>query len=209
MQRGQEIAGYVLGRTLGSGATGKVKHATHRETHEQVAIKIIEKSMLQSQPDLENKIKREIALMRLLDHPHILKLLEVCESPGHLYLILEHGSHGELFDFLVTRRRLEPPVALSLFREIIYGLDYMHSIGICHRDLKTENLLLDEYDHILIADFGFARWMRSNLAETSCGSPHYTAPEVIKGVQYDGRGADVWSSGVILYALLAVFLLFE
>jgi BR serine/threonine kinase len=158
---------------------------------------------------LEQKIKREIALMRLLDHPHILKLLEVCESPGHLYLILEYGCHGELFDYLVTRRRLDPPNALSLFREIIYGLDYMHSVGICHRDLKTENLLLDEHDHILIADFGFARWMRSNLAETSCGSPHYTAPEVIKGLQYDGRGADVWSSGVILYALLTVRLLFE
>jgi BR serine/threonine kinase len=195
------VAGYVLGRTLGSGATGKVKLATHRETNEQVAIKIIEKKQLQSQPGLEDKVKREIALMRLLDHPHILKLLEVCESTGHLYLVLEYGAHGELFDFLVSRRRLKPQNAMGLFREIVYGLDYMHSIGICHRDLKTENLLLDEYDHILIADFGFARWMRSNLAETSCGSPHYTAPEVIRGVQYDGRGADVWSAGVILYAM--------
>jgi BR serine/threonine kinase len=181
-----------------------VKLATHRETNEQVAIKIIEKSLFQTQSGLEDKIKREIALMRLLDHPHILKLLEVCESPGHLYLILEYGAHGELFDYLVARRRLEPKMALRLFREIIYGLDYMHSMGICHRDLKTENLLLDQYDHILIADFGFARWMRTNLAETSCGSPHYTAPEVISGLQYDGRGADVWSAGVILYALLAV-----
>jgi BR serine/threonine kinase len=83
-------------------------------------------------------------------------------------------------------------------------MDYMHSIGICHRDLKVENLLLDEFDHVKIRDFGFARWMRSNLADTACGSPHYTAPEVIAGLQYDGRGADVWSAGAILFALLAV-----
>ena len=200
----QEVGDYILGQLLGEGTTGKVKLAVHKETGEEVAVKIIKKSMFEVKPDLERKIRREIALMRLLDHPHIMKLIGVCESPRHLYIILEYEKHGELFDYLVSRRRLSPEVALNFFRQMIYGLEYLHSHGICHRDLKPENILLDEFDHIKIADFGFARWMRTSLAETSCGSPHYAAPEVIRGERYDGRLSDIWSCGVILFALLAV-----
>lgn len=207
--RRQEVGEYVLGRTLGTGTTGKVKVAERKDTGEQVAIKIIKKSSFDLKPDLQRKIRREIALMRLMDHPHLLKLKEVCESNRHLYIVLEYASHGELFDYLVSRRHLSAEVALNFFRQIIYGLDYLHLHAICHRDLKPENILLDEFDNIKIADFGFARWMRSNIAETSCGSPHYAAPEVIKGIQYDGRCADVWSCGVILYALLAGKLPFD
>jgi BR serine/threonine kinase len=205
----REIGNYVLGRTIGTGVSGKVKLATHKETGEQAAVKIIEKSSFQATRDLEDKTKREIALMHILNHPHVLRLLEVCESPNHLYLIIEYCSNGELFDFLVSQHHLEPRDALFLFRQLIFGLDYMHSFGICHRDLKTENLLLDEYGRLKIADFGFARWMKSDLADTTCGSPHYTAPEVTHGGQYDGRGADVWSAGVILYTLLVGSLPFE
>ncbi|OHT08413.1 CAMK family protein kinase [Tritrichomonas foetus] len=202
--RRQEVGDYILGRTLGSGTTGKVKVAERKDTGEQVAIKIIKKSQFELKPDLQRKIRREIALMRLMDHPNLLQLKEVCESNRHLYIVLEFAAHGELFDYLVARRRLSEEVALNFFRQIIYGLEYLHVHAICHRDLKPENILLDEFDNIKIADFGFARWMRANIAETSCGSPHYAAPEVIKGIQYDGRCADVWSCGVILYALLAV-----
>lgn len=207
--RAQEVGDYILGRTLGSGTTGKVKIAVHKETGQQVAIKIIKKSQFETRPDLRSKIQREIALMRLLDHPHLMKLHEVCESTKHLYLVLEYCSNGELFDYLVARKHLEPELAVHLFRELIYGLDYLHAHAMCHRDLKPENILLDENDHIKIADFGFARWMRTNIAETSCGSPHYAAPEVVKGLHYDGRAADVWSCGVILYALLAGRLPFD
>jgi BR serine/threonine kinase len=94
-------------------------------------------------------------------------------------------------------------MALNLFRQIIGGLEYLHCHGICHRDLKPENILLDGFNDLKIADFGFARWMRSNIAETSCGSPHYAAPEVVRGIPYDGKAADIWSCGVILFALLA------
>ena len=205
----KEVGDYILGRSLGSGTTGKVKLAVHKTTGQQVAIKIIKKQMFEMKPDLQRKIRREIALMRILDHPHLLKLVEVCESTKHLYIILELASHGELFDYLVARRRLSVPVAMKIFREILYGLDYLHSHAICHRDLKPENILLDEFDHIKIADFGFARWMKANIAETSCGSPHYAAPEVIRGEHYDGRKADIWSCGVILYALLAGRLPFD
>lgn len=203
-ERKHEVGDYILGRTLGAGTTGKVKLAVHKETNKQVAIKIIKKSLFNTKPDLERKIHREVALMRLLEHPHLLKLFDVCESQHHLYIILEYASNGELFDFLIKRRFLPPEQALTFFREIIYGLEFLHSHGICHRDLKPENLLLDDFGHVKIADFGFARWMKSNIAETSCGSPHYAAPEVINGLPYDGRCADIWSCGVILYALLSV-----
>lgn len=205
----QEVGDYAIIQQLGTGTTGKVKLARHIVTGQRVAIKIINKSRFEVKPDLKRKIYREIALMRLFDHPHLLKLIEVCESKRRLYIIIEYAAHGELFDYLISRRSLTVEEAMRIFREIIYGLDYLHKHAICHRDLKPENLLLDEFDHIKIADFGFARWMRSNIAETSCGSPHYAAPEVIRGLIYDGRAADIWSCGVILYALLSVCLFFD
>ena len=195
---------YMLVRSLGEGTTGKVKLAIERATDRQCAIKIISKSLFERKPHLQVKIQREIALMRLVDHPHLLKLIDVLESPSNLYIVLEYASHGELFDYLVEHRSLSDEEAARFFRQIIYGLEYLHSLGICHRDLKPENILLDENFNIKIADFGFARFVKANIAETSCGSPHYAAPEVIKGIPYDGKCADVWSCGVILFALLAV-----
>ena len=199
-----EIGPYRLVKTLGIGTTGKVKLAINQETKQEVAIKIISKTIFQQKPKLQEKIQREIALMRLIEHSHLLKLVDVLESPNHLYIVLEYASRGELFDYLVERHSLSPEVALRFFRQIICGLEYLHTLGICHRDLKPENILLDEQCNIKIADFGFARFLKSNIADTSCGSPHYAAPEVIRGESYDGRAADIWSCGVILYALLAV-----
>ena len=204
-----DVGQYMLLYTLGTGSTGKVKLAEHRGTHKKYAMKIIKKSIFEYEPDLQDKIHREIALMRLMDHPHILKISEILESQKHLYLVLEFASHGEMFDYLVSRGSLPIPEAMRFFRQILYGLDYLHSNSICHRDLKLENILLDEFNNVKIADFGFAKWMRTNVAETSCGSPHYAAPEVLKGTPYDGRKSDIWSSGVILYALLTGRLPFE
>nr|XP_019810029.1 PREDICTED: serine/threonine-protein kinase BRSK2 [Bos indicus] len=124
---------------------------------------------------------------------------------GRRYLVLEHVSGGELFDYLVKKGRLTPKEARKFFRQIISALDFCHSHSICHRDLKPENLLLDEKNNIRIADFGMASLqVGDSLLETSCGSPHYACPEVIRGEKYDGRKADVWSCGVILFALLVV-----
>lgn len=201
---GPALGPYVLLRPLGIGTTGKVKLAVHCETQEKYAIKIIKKASFEQKPNLQMKIQREIALMRLVDHPHLLKLHDVLESPRHLYIVLEYASKGELFDYLVEHKCLPEDAAMKFFRQIIYGLEYLHSLGICHRDLKPENILLDENLNIKIADFGFARFVKTNIADTSCGSPHYAAPEVVRGEPYDGRCADIWSCGVILYALLAV-----
>ncbi|XP_050720076.1 serine/threonine-protein kinase BRSK2-like isoform X2 [Eriocheir sinensis] len=148
--------------------------------------------------------------MKLIEHPHVLGLYDVYENKKYLYLVLEHVSGGELFDYLVKKGRLTPKEARRFFRQIISALDFCHSHSICHRDLKPENLLLDEKNSIRIADFGMASLQpEGSMLETSCGSPHYACPEVIRGEKYDGRRADVWSCGVILYALLVGALPFD
>ncbi|OHT06536.1 CAMK family protein kinase [Tritrichomonas foetus] len=200
----QTLGPYIVQRVLGEGTTGKVKLAYHKETGEQVAIKIISKSSFEQKPNLQMKVQREIALMRVVDHPNILNLIDVLESHRHLCMVLEYAQNGELFDFLVLRRFLPIEMAMDFFRQIVLAIEYLHFHGICHRDLKPENILLDANNRIKIADFGFARWIKSRVTDTSCGSPHYAAPEVIRGIPYDGRCADIWSLGVILYALLAV-----
>jgi serine/threonine protein kinase len=188
----------------------QVKLGTHKDTGQTVAIKIVEKSMLNSRPSLKRKIEREIAVLKVIDHPNVLRLFDVFETPQSLFLVLEHVQGGELFDYLVGKGRLPPSEALTFFQQIISGLDYCHTCLICHRDLKPENLLLDSNNQIKIADFGFASLMRDDdLLETSCGSPHYAAPEVVQGLKYDGTASDVWSCGVILFALLTGKLPFD
>uniref|UniRef100_A0A8C8TJT7 BR serine/threonine kinase 1 n=1 Tax=Peromyscus maniculatus bairdii TaxID=230844 RepID=A0A8C8TJT7_PERMB len=144
-----------------------------------------------------------IAILKLIEHPHVLKLHDVYENKKYLYLVLEHVSGGELFDYLVKKGRLTPKEARKFFRQIVSALDFCHN-------LKPENLLLDEKNNIRIADFGMASLqVGDSLLETSCGSPHYACPEVIKGEKYDGRRADMWSCGVILFALLVGALPFD
>ena len=198
-----EVGNYVLLQTIGSGGFSKVKLAEDKTTKQRYAIKIIKKSKLEDKPDLKIKIQREIALMKLFDHPHLIKLIEICESTKYIFIVLEYAQNGELFDYLIARRSLPLEEAMRLFRQIIYGVDFLHNNSICHRDLKPENILLDDHNNVKIADFGFARWLKQSTTQTSCGSPHYAAPEVVKGIPYNGKKADIWSCGVILYALLA------
>ena len=204
-----EIGNYILLETIGSGSYGKVKIGEDKIMGTKVAIKIIKKSLIEAKKDVSIKIKREIGLMRLFNHPHLLKLIDVLESSRHLYIILEYAAHGELFDFLQDQTSLSVESAIRLFRQIIYGLEFLHSHSICHRDIKPENILLDSHDNIKIADFGFSRWMKDNIAATACGSPHYTAPEIIIGLPYDGRAADIWSCGVVFYTLMCGRLPFD
>lgn len=204
MAEEQVIGQYLIVGNLGSGTSAKVKLAENRITHEKVAIKILKKANLEKRPNVYAKLQREIALMSLFEHPHILKLYEVFESEQHLHIVLEYAENRELLDLLVQQHVLHEAEGIELFRQIIYALEYLHIHGICHRDLKPENILLDEHNNIKLADFGFARWMKTDVANTSCGSPHYAAPEVIRAQPYSGRAADIWSAGVILFAMLAV-----
>nr|XP_040019168.1 LOW QUALITY PROTEIN: serine/threonine-protein kinase BRSK2-like [Gasterosteus aculeatus aculeatus] len=188
--------------------SGLVKLGIHCVTCQKVAIKIVNREKLSE--SVLMKVEREIAILKLIEHPHVLKLHDVYENKKYLYLVLEHVSGGELFDYLVKKGRLTPKEARKFFRQIISALDFCHSHSICHRDLKPENLLLDEKNNIRIADFGMASLqVGDSLLETSCGSPHYACPEVIRGEKYDGRKADAWSCGVILFALLVGALPFD
>uniref|UniRef100_A0A8C2DCS1 Si:dkey-16p21.7 n=1 Tax=Cyprinus carpio TaxID=7962 RepID=A0A8C2DCS1_CYPCA len=207
-QAAQYVGPYRLEKTLGKGQTGLVKLGIHCITGQKVAIKIVNREKLSE--SVLMKVEREIAILKLIEHPHVLKLYDVYENNKYLYLVLEHVSGGELFDYLVKKGRLTPKEARKFFRQIISALDFCHSHSICHRDLKPENLLLDEKNNIRIADFGMASLqVGDSLLETSCGSPHYACPEVIRGEKYDGRRADVWSCGVILFALLVGALPFD
>uniref|UniRef100_A0A8C4QPQ2 non-specific serine/threonine protein kinase n=1 Tax=Eptatretus burgeri TaxID=7764 RepID=A0A8C4QPQ2_EPTBU len=204
----QHVGPYRLERTLGKGQTGLVRLGVHCVTGRKVAVKIINRGALS--PAVLTKVEREIAILKLIEHPHVLKLYDVYENKRHLYLVLEHVAGGELFDYLVRKGRLSPREARKFFRQIVSALHFCHLHSICHRDLKPENLLLDEWNEIRVADFGMASLqVGDSLLDTSCGSPHYACPEVIRGEKYDGRRADVWSCGVILYALLVGALPFD
>ncbi|CAD5213899.1 unnamed protein product [Bursaphelenchus okinawaensis] len=199
---------YKLEKTLGKGQTGLVKSGVHCISGRKVAVKIVNKEKLNE--SVLQKVEREIAIMKLIEHPYVLHLYDVYENKKYLYLLLEHVSGGELFDYLVRKGRLTSKEARKFFRQIISALDFCHAHNICHRDLKPENLLLDERNNIKVADFGMASLqVEGSMLETSCGSPHYACPEVIRGEKYDGRKADVWSCGVILYALLVGALPFD
>ncbi|KAK9245514.1 kinase-like domain-containing protein [Lipomyces tetrasporus] len=221
-RRKTHVGPWRLGRTLGRGSSGRVRLAKHAQTGRLAAVKIVPKSANLDEPDdksgkkgkdaagLPYGIEREVIIMKLIEHPNVMGLYDVWENRGELYLILEYVEGGELFEYLIKRGRLEEKEAVHYFRQIILGMDYCHQFNICHRDLKPENLLLDKYHNIKIADFGMAALETSGkMLETSCGSPHYASPEIVAGKTYHGAPSDVWSCGVILFALLTGHLPFD
>lgn len=187
----------------------QVKLATHSITGHKVAVKILNKAKIK-QLGMEEKVQREINILHLCTHPHIIRLYEVVDTPTDIFLVNEYVSGGELFDYIVSKGRLSADEARNFFHQIISGVEYCHFQKIVHRDLKPENLLLDSNLNIKIADFGLSNLMRDgDFLRTSCGSPNYAAPEVISGHLYAGPEVDVWSCGVILYALLCGSLPFD
>ncbi|KAK8184559.1 hypothetical protein BC567DRAFT_240951 [Phyllosticta citribraziliensis] len=243
-RRETKFGDYILGQTLGEGEFGKVKMGWKKDGGVQVAIKLIRREVLGSNPSRLPKIYREISILRGLQHPNIVRLHEMVETERHIGIILEYASGGELFDYILNHRYLKDNSARRLFAQLVSGVGYLHKKGIVHRDLKLENLLLDRNKNIIITDFGFANTFdpnddlgdeieynlgnkdfvkkmgldmvgdsghrRGDLMQTSCGSPCYAAPElVVSDSLYTGRKVDVWSCGVILYAMLAGYLPFD
>ncbi|XP_024524195.1 SNF1-related protein kinase catalytic subunit alpha KIN10 [Selaginella moellendorffii] len=207
--KANDFLNYKMGKTLGIGSFGKVKVAEHIPTGHKVAIKILNRRKIKAM-DMEEKVRREIKILRLFMHPHIIRLYEVVETANDIFVVMEYVKSGELFDYIVEKGRLQEDEARRFFQQIISGVEYCHRNMVVHRDLKPENLLLDSRCNVKIADFGLSNIMRDgHFLKTSCGSPNYAAPEVISGKLYAGPEVDVWSCGVILYALLCGSLPFD
>lgn len=204
-----KIGNYILNETLGCGTFAKVKRAEHQQTGHQVAIKVLNRQKI-SNLEVAGKIRREIQNLKLFRHPHIIKMYEVINTSTDIFMVMEYVSGGELFDYIVKKGRLEVGESRKFFQQIISGVDYCHRHMVVHRDLKPENLLLDQRGNVKIADFGLSNMMKDgDFLDTSCGSPNYAAPEVISGKLYAGPEVDVWSCGVILFALLCGTLPFD
>ncbi|XP_048834343.1 serine/threonine-protein kinase SIK2-like [Brienomyrus brachyistius] len=203
-----QVGFYEIIRTLGKGNFAVVKLAKHKVTKTLVAIKIIDKKRLD--PSNLEKIYREVQIMKLLSHPHIIKLYQVMETKDMLYIVTEYAENGEMFDYLTSSGRMSEGEARKKFWQILEAVDYCHRSHIVHRDLKTENLLLDANMNIKLADFGFGNFYSSGEPlSTWCGSPPYAAPEVFEGKEYEGPQLDIWSLGVVLYVLVCGSLPFD
>ncbi|KAH8356321.1 hypothetical protein KR200_010566 [Drosophila serrata] len=199
---------YELEKTIGKGNFAVVKLATNIVTKTKVAIKIIDKTCLNE--EYLSKTFREISILKSLRHPHITRLYEVMESQSMIYLVTEYAPNGEIFDHLVANGRMKEPEAARVFTQLVSAVHYCHLRGVVHRDLKAENVLLDKDMNIKLADFGFSNHYEEGATlRTWCGSPPYAAPEVFQGLEYDGPKSDIWSLGVVLYALVCGALPFD
>ncbi|XP_035516512.1 maternal embryonic leucine zipper kinase [Morone saxatilis] len=200
---------YELYETIGSGGFAKVKLGRHILTGEKVAIKIMNKKDLGD--DLP-RVKVEIEAMKSLSHQHVCRLYHVIETSTQIFMVLEYCTGGELFDYIIAKDRLSEEETRVFFRQIVSAMAYVHSQGYAHRDLKPENLLIDEDHNLKLIDFGLCAKPKGGLnyeLMTCCGSPAYAAPELIQGKAYIGSEADVWSMGVLLFALLCGYLPFD
>lgn len=195
------IGKYRLFRVIGEGSFSYVKLGYHIFTQEPVAVKIVAKSSMKDPNDLK-WLNREVEVMRRLDHPGVVKMIDFIEDEEAYYMVLEYCGGGELFDFIINRTRVEEPLAKVFFKQIVETIGYVHSQGVVHRDLKPENLLLTETNQIKLIDFGLCSTVVDKPLTSKCGSAIYMSPEIINGKPYMGIPADIWALGVILYALV-------
>ncbi|RDX69307.1 CBL-interacting serine/threonine-protein kinase 23, partial [Mucuna pruriens] len=223
------VGRYELGQTLGTGTSSVVKLARHLDTGHDVAIKVFDKKLLLGDKILtladkkkrrlrkqkKAAIKREIAILNMCRHPNVVRMIEVMATKKKIYIVLEHVASGELYDKIsqTSLSGMTEGPARRYFQHLICGLDYCHSKGVSHRDLKPQNLLVDADGGLKVSDFGLsvlAQQVRQDgLLHTVCGTPHYTAPEVLSNNGYEGQKADIWSCGVILFFTVAGYLPFR
>ena len=206
------IGDYLLNEEIGSGGFAKVVQAIHIPTGEKVAVKIMDKEQIFSEPLNLSRIQREIAILKIVRHTNIIKLYELMETPDKIYIVMEYCNGGELFDYIVSKQHLSERQACRFFQEIINCLEYLHSLNIVHRDIKPENLLLYKIKNninLKLIDFGISNcYTLDKLLSTPCGTASYAPPEMHKGEEYYGLLSDIWSAGVVLYAMIFGYLPF-
>ncbi|KAM3414503.1 Aurora kinase [Cercospora zeina] len=198
------VGNYTLGRLIGKGSFGKVYLAQHKLTN---GSKVVLKSAKKDDANLA----REIHHHRQFLHPHIARLYEVIVTETLVWLVLEYCPGDELYNYLLNHGRMKPAKVQKIFTQLVGAVNYVHMKGCVHRDLKLENILLDKHQNVKLVDFGFTREYQGSTSylQTWCGTVCYSAPEMLKGEKYAGEKVDVWSLGIILYALLCGELPFD
>jgi serine/threonine protein kinase len=198
----EQIGPYSIMGMIGEGAFASVYLCQDQRNKEFYACKIILKARLLD-PELRNRFEIEVRVHQQVHHPGVIQLFDLFQDALRYYLILEFCPNGDLFQAIVQQSGFSELVARPMVRQILEALQCVHSLGISHRDLKPENILLGKYGHIKLSDFGLSKFMQDGcLVQTACGSPCYASPECISGFAYNGITTDVWSVGVIVYAMV-------
>lgn len=195
---------YRLDKVLGQGSYAVVKLAEDKNSSQQVAIKIYEKYKL-SDPRKMKNVRREISILQIMDHPNIIKLHQTIESSRQINLVMEYIGKTSLHAYLKAKvgKKLEETEAKRVFRQIVKGISYCHAKNIVHRDLKLENILIDESGLVKLIDFGFSICIpKDKLLNIFCGTPSYMAPEIVSKKDYKGIHTDIWALGILLFTLL-------
>lgn len=204
-QEPEFIGDYELGSELGKGSYGTVRVGIHSVTNEKVAIKSYEKSSL-LHPNRRKAVEREIKILQKLQHPNIIKLLNTLETSSSIHLIFEYISGCSLLEYLKSRssRKLEESQAKNIFKQILLALEFCHSLGITHRDIKLENVLLQDNHCVKIIDFGLSTYLSTDKKiQLFCGTMSYMAPEIVMGKETSGPPTDIWAATVLLYVMLS------
>ena len=198
------IENYKICEEIGHGSFGKVLEGINRLTGKHVAIKAYDKyKLIVSQR--KGYVRREIAVMRRLNHDNIIKFIEVVNTAKEIYIIMEFVNGISLFDYMKSREneRINEQEAIPIFKQIVEGIKYCHENNVIHRDIKLENIIVDKNLNAKIIDFGFSTWFsEGQRLKLSCGTPSYMAPEIVAKKEYYGPPTDIWSLGVLLYTML-------
>uniref|UniRef100_A0A673MCC0 non-specific serine/threonine protein kinase n=1 Tax=Sinocyclocheilus rhinocerous TaxID=307959 RepID=A0A673MCC0_9TELE len=202
----KRVGNYLIGRKLGEGSFAKVREGLHAITGEKVAVKVIDKKKAKKDSYVTKNLRREGHIQQMIRHPNITQLLDILETDNSYYLVMELCPGGNLMNHIYEKKRLEEREVQKYVRQLVMAVEHLHRAGVVHRDLKIENLLLDEQDNIKLIDFGLSNCAGilgySDPFSTQCGSPAYAAPELLSRKKY-GSKVDVWSIGVNMYAMLA------
>ncbi|XP_029626238.1 hormonally up-regulated neu tumor-associated kinase homolog A [Salmo trutta] len=201
----KRVGNYLIGRKLGEGSFAKVREGLHAMTGEKVAVKVIDKRKAKKDSYVTKNLRREGHIQQMIRHPNITQLLDILETENSYYLVMELCPGGNLMNRIYDKKKLDERETQKYVRQLVMAVEHLHRAGVVHRDLKIENLLLDEQDNIKLIDFGLSNCAGilgySDPFSTQCGSPAYAAPELLSRKKY-GPKVDVWSIGVNMYAML-------